>query len=72
MADEESASPDTLEDPTVAAMDSDVPDPSGGRQDSGTQGAIDDATQAAKDDIAGAMSDTDAGEQQPPQDQEEN
>jgi len=43
MADEESAPSGSLEDPDVSAQDAAVPDPSGARQDPGTQGAIDDA-----------------------------
>ena len=65
MADEESAPGGSLED-DVAAQDSTVPDPTGARQDPGTQDAIDDATEAAKQDIAGALSeDPAAGEQEP-------
>jgi len=65
MADEESAPSGSLEDPDVSAQDAAVPDPSGARQDPGTQGAIDDATQSAKNDIADALSDTSDGEQEP-------
>lgn len=68
MADEESAPSGSLEDPDVPAQDSAVPDPSGARQDAGTQDAIDDATQSAKDDIAEALSETSEGEQEPAED----
>jgi len=66
MADEESAPTDSLEDPAVPAKDSDVPDPTGARDDPDTQDAIDDATQSAKDDVAEAVADTSAGEAEPP------
>jgi hypothetical protein len=68
MAEEESAPSGSLEDPEVPAQDSAVPDPSGARQDAGTQDAIDDATQSAKDDIADALAEADEGAQQPAED----
>lgn len=62
---EEDPGSGSLEDPTVPAQDSDVPDPTAARDDPGTSDAIDGATHSAKDEIAAALDVTEAGEEEP-------
>jgi hypothetical protein len=59
MTESEQEGTGSLEDPTVPAQDSAVPDPTGAREDPQVDDAIDDATEAAKADIAAALDNPD-------------